>query len=134
MIASTTKTELANYFNSNVLELSRHIAKICPNSIIGNNMRYIDSVLHDKSHIYWSINLFVIKVLPYKEAIDRNDESFFLMKEYSKDFEGYDSYINKIFEFRDIWGQLSTHNKKMVFMYLQALCAIALSYFAISQC
>ena len=124
--------KLSKYFNSNILVLSRYLAQVCPTSFIATNIKYIEGMLYDKSHKYWTINLFVVKVLPYKEIIDKNDENFFLTKQYTKDFEGYDSYINKVFEFKDIWHSLNYHDKQMLFQYLQVLCVIALEYYKIA--
>lgn len=65
---------------------------------------------------------------PYRTQIDNGDISFFVEKDYSKDFEnhGYGDYImENINMLRDPVNQMSVENKAKTMKYIQNLCKIA---------
>ena len=119
-------------FNCILLDLAKNIATICPDSIIGRNIKDIDKVLRNSEHKSKFIDVFVTKILPYKKEIDAGNDDFFMSKtSYDEDFEGYESWTSKVFEFKSIWGKLKRDNKDLVIQFMQILCQLAQNYFII---
>lgn len=117
-------------FNSTILDLARNLATISPESLIGTNLRNIESVLNDPENKLKIIDIFVARVLQYKQQIDKGDENFFLNNTYSDQYGGNDQYVlDKIFEFKNIWATLSQADKQCVTQYMQILCMLAQEYF-----
>lgn len=65
---------------------------------------------------------------PYRSQIDKGDISFFVEKDYSKEFENH-GYGNDIMEYinmlRGPVNQMSVENKAKTMKYIQNLCKIA---------
>jgi hypothetical protein len=65
---------------------------------------------------------------PYKTKIDEGDITFFLTKDYAKEFENHGhvknilGYINMI---RDPIGEMGAENQKKTMKYIQNLCKIS---------
>ena len=116
-------------FNTVLYDLAISIADVCPNSIIGKNIGDVKKTINNKEYRTKFIEIFVAKVLVYKEKIDAGEESFFLSKSYEKDFEGNESQMHQIFEFKSIWSKLKHDNKELVKQYMQILCELAQNYF-----
>lgn len=120
-----------DYFNDTLIDLATNIADICPNSIIGDNIKLIKGIIKDPSNKTKILDIFVLKVLPYKPQIDNGDEEFFLRKSFDDDVSdlGDDSLSGKVFEFKNIWKGLKEENKQIVIQYMQILCTLAQDYF-----
>lgn len=117
-------------FNSTLLSLAFNISSICPNSIIGTNIKDIEKTINRKVNFTKFIDLFCIKVLQYKNEIDEGKESFFLGKDYKKDLEDHASdALNHVITMKSIWGDLSRENKNIVILNMQILCELAQQYF-----
>ena len=71
-------------FNDTLVDLAMNLADICPNSLVGNNINYIKREIKNPENREKFIGVFIIKVLPYKENIDKGDENFFMNKSYDK--------------------------------------------------
>jgi len=112
-----------------LIDLCRNIAEICPDSIVGANIKDVEKAINNQQNKLKIMDGFVAKVLKYKNEIDMGDENFFLSKSYDNDMEEHISFINKIFEFKTIWGQLKRENKDLVIQYMQLLCELAQRYF-----
>jgi len=126
--------EFVSDFNNILLDFTLNIAHICPNSLIGKNVSFVEKHINQlnnpKSNNYTKlIDLFVEKVLVYKDKIDAGDEDFFLKKEYDNDLNGQSDLIGKVFEFKSIWRTLTQENKDCVIQYMQILCKLAQNYF-----
>lgn len=121
--------EIINDFNLVLNELVVNLADVCPNSIIGKNIKDIKNVLNSSEYKTKFISIFVERVLQYKPEIDKGKDSFFLGKSYDNDLKGYESYANNIFEFKNIWNELKQDNKNVVIQYMQILCDYAQQYF-----
>ena len=132
---STTKDSLVNDFNNTLLDLINNIAYVCPDTIIGNNSNYIQSLLKNSENKTKFIEAFVARVLVYKPQIDAGDESFFLNKSYDEDIKDVNSsnmdLSSKVFEFKNIWKELNKENKDYIIQYMQLLCLLAQQYFMI---
>jgi len=120
---------LVSDFNSTLLDFSKSLAVVSPNSIIGKNIKDIEkAILYTESKNKF-IEIFIEKILIYKEKIDNKDESFFLDKSYNNDLENDASLMSKVFEFKDIWQGLSEQNKNIIFQYMSILCQLSQQYF-----
>lgn len=114
-------------FNNLLLDLIHNLNKICPNSIISNNMIFIEKFIKDEP--VKMIEAFISYVLKYKKQIDAGDEDFFLNHSYEKDIP--DKNFAKIFEFKDLWKKINKDNKKSIIIYMQYLCGLSEQYFKI---
>jgi len=119
-------------FNSTMVDFAKNIANIFPNSLIGNNLNLIISILNSKEHAtkHKIMHIFICKVLPYKSKIDEGDETFFLNKSFNDDTDDT-SILDNVFEIKSLWKILNEQNKKYVVQYMQLLCEIAQEYFSI---
>lgn len=132
-------------FNSTLLDFVNNIAAICPDSIIGANAKDICKAIDKPANERKFIEVFVGCVLIYKPQIDAGDDNFFLNKSYDEDLQNgqatlnknfeinskSDNMINKVFEFKTIWGKLNRTNKDIVIQYMKLLCELAQQYFEI---
>jgi hypothetical protein len=125
---SITADQLIFEFNSVSLDLVKNIAAICPNSLVGRNIKDIENAYKSLTRKNAFIETFVLKVLPHKQQIDEGNEDFFLKKDYSSDFEN-NELGSKVFEFKNIWKDLKPQNKNIVIQYMQILCKISQEYF-----
>ena len=104
-------------FNSTLIDFADQLSLVCPNSIISNNIDTIKSIL--KSHPKKIIELFIIYVLPDKEKIDIADHDYFLKKSYEDAAKDSGVPIQKVFEFKSIWIELTPENQNFVIQYMQ---------------
>jgi hypothetical protein len=121
--------DIMNDFNCTLLDLADNIAYVCPYSIIGNNIKDIHKTVRRLEKKNKLIEIFIVKILPYKDKIDEGDDAFFLGKSFNKDLDGDNSMINKVFEFKNIWTILKIENKTLLIQYMQLLCMLAQKYF-----
>ena len=128
-----TKTdEIINDFNNMLLSLILNIATVCPNSIVGTNIKDIEKHVRSPKNKIKFLDLFCVKVLQYKNEIDNGDEKFFMTKDYNddlKDSEG--NLLNHVVSMKSIWKDLSKENKDIVISYMQMLCELSLQYYMI---
>jgi hypothetical protein len=120
--------DIINDFNSTALTLINVIAMVCPKSTIGRNQSDIEKAIKNKQNRTKFIDIFVSKVLIYKDKIMSGNDSFFLTKEYDSDLDSND-HVSYVFEFKDVWQQLNRRNKDTVIQYMQILCLLSEQYF-----
>lgn len=127
-------------FNNLLLMLLKNIASVCPDSIIGRNIKDIDKTFKSALPVNKSkfMDIFIAKVLQYKPQIDSGNEDFFLKKKsYDDDLkdisDGQESWADTVFEFKTVWTQLKRENKDLVIQYMKILCELAQNYF-LSNC
>ena len=125
--------QIVSDFNCTVQDFATNLAEICPETIIGQNIKHFNKLINLKNNRYKFIEIFISKILQYKDKIDKGDESFFINKQYDTDLDNDKSLINKVFEFQNIWQKLSTKNKEFVIQYMQILCELAQNYFLIKD-
>ena len=123
--------QIVNDFNSTLMDLIKNVALIRPRSIVGRNVSTIEKIINQKNNKNKAIEIFVAKVLIYKDKIDKGDESFFMQKHYDKDLDGDQSLISSVFEFKKMWSELSQNNKNIVIQFMQLLCLLAQNYFMV---
>jgi len=125
-IYKMSKNQIVQDFNVMLIELANQITKLCPQSIIANNLNNIIDVT--QRYPLKIMEIFVIYVLKYKPQIDSGDENFFMNKSYDDDLKENNQMVSKIFEFKTIWVQLNKSNRLIVQQYMQYLCQLALTY------
>jgi hypothetical protein len=125
-IYKMSKNQIVQDFNVMLIELASQITKLCPQSIIANNLNNIIDVT--QRYPLKIMEIFVIYVLKYKTQIDAGDENFFMNKSYDDDLKENNQMVSKIFEFKTIWVQLNKANRLIVQQYMQYLCQLALTY------
>lgn len=122
-------SELIKYqteFNRCIIEFATNLSKVCPNSIIANNISYIKNIARE--YPTKLVEIFIVYVLKYKDKIDQGDDDFFMNNSYSE--VGNDqNTLSSIFEFKNTWKVLSIQNRNIVKQYMQYLCGIAQNYF-----
>ncbi len=118
-------------FNSVLSDLIRDIAYICPKSFLGQNEKFILNFIEMAKIKKRFIEMFMTKILPYKDKINRKDESFFLAKSYSKDINinNNESFTGYIFKLKDVWHTLTKENRDVVWQYMGILCDMALEHY-----
>lgn len=115
-------------FNNTLIDLCNGVAVVAPTSIVGKHIKDVCKMITNKQNKTKFIDIFVAKVLIYKDKIMAGDESYFLNKSYDKELESSD-HNNSVFEFKDIWSSLKPDNKNLVIQYMQILCLLAEKYF-----
>jgi len=122
--------QIINDFNNVLLSLALNIASVCPNSIIGTNIKDIEKSIIKSENFTKFIDLFSIKVLQYKPQIDEGSDSFFITKDYSKDLEDHaDVTLNDVISLKSVWNELKKENKEIVIFNMQMLCELSLQYY-----
>ncbi|VVU94327.1 hypothetical protein CPAV1605_49 [seawater metagenome] len=77
-----------------------------------------------------AIEQFIIHVLPYKDKIVANDESFFLNHdEASLLNDDNEESIMKALKFKELWSSISNNSKENLFKFFQVLIYYAEEYF-----
>jgi len=114
-------------FNEEALNFTIQMGQLLPSYPIAKNLDLIKSVM--KLRPKFIIEQFVLNVLKYKDQIDSNDENFFLENKFSDETKGDTDIISKVFEFKDVWKNLSSKNKQGIFQVMQVLCYYAQQYF-----
>lgn len=126
---NSTIKEIVNDFNNMLLDLTKNIASVCPNSIIGKNKGDITNALNNPSYFTKFIDIFVSNVLIYKKYIDNGDDKFFMNELDDQEIEDTGASADQIFKFKEIWQKLKQKNKDMVIQYMQILAELAQDYF-----
>ena len=123
--------QIVSDFNSLLLDLCRNVAHVCPDSMIGTNIEHIERAITkaygDERKKF--IEVFVCRILKYKDKIDAGDESFFLNKSYDDDLKDNQTIASQVFQFKTIWLQLNKDNRSMIIQYMQLLCELSQRYF-----
>ena len=126
---SVSKEEIVNDFNTLLLSLASNLAAVCPRSVIGANIGDVEKTIKNRANFYKFIDMFCIKVLPYRPQIDAGDETFFLKKDYEGDIKDVSEVsLNNIITLKSVWEELKHDNKNIVFMNMQYLCELASQY------
>ena len=110
-----------------------------PNSLIGNNLKLIISILNSKDTKHKVISIFICKILPHKKEVDiykkkmdegknKIDDEKKFIKLFENDIND-SNVVNHIFEIKSLWTQLNDSNKKYVIQYMQLLCEISQEYY-----
>lgn len=127
---------IINDFNQTILSLAQNIAYVCPNSIVGNNIKDIEKAFKKRENFTKFIDIFCIKVLKYKKEIDDGKDSFFMGKDYKDDLKDngvtddeISSQLDIVISIKSIWSQLKRDNKDIVIQNMQILCELAQIYF-----
>ena len=114
-----------------LLALAVNVADICPNSLIGNNIKHVKTIITTPKNKVELIMLFIEQVMPFKVEIKKREESFFM----DKKCDGLDSdMMSKIFEFRSIWASLKPENKKIFIDTMIILCEVAEEFEKTDEC
>lgn len=126
--------QLIKDFNDTLLSLAENLAVVCPNSIVSNNIKLVRIAINTPNNKVLFIETFILKILKYKNEIKKGDENFFLNKSYEDDLSGDNNkLLSYIFEFKSIWKNLNSQNKKTFIEYLSILCDLAEEYFLIIE-
>ena len=123
-------SELIIDFNNTLLSLAQNVAFVCPDSLIGTNIKDIERQIKKKENFRKFIDLFCVKVLQYKDKIDAGDETFFMNNSYENDLndQGSDA-LNHVISMKSVWSKLKQDNKEIVIMNMQILCELSQQYY-----
>jgi len=120
--------EVINDFNDTFMFMIKDIANVCPKSMVGTHQKDIEKLAKNKEKPTLLIDMFVMKVLKYKNEIKERKDTFFLSKSYDDDVESNAFLLHKILEFKSIWVDLKHENREIVFDYMNILCDLADAY------
>lgn len=75
-----------------------------------------------------TMTYFIQSVYPYKEQIQKKEDSFFLEKDYNTDVNKYVNDMNnsawaldRVLDLKNIWNELSDKNKETIWTYFNVL-------------
>lgn len=108
-------------FNNTLLTLLVNVANICPNSIVGNNLKEIQREFKKQSNFFKFIDFFCLNILKYKD----NFEMFF-----NTNNNNNTNKIEEILKLKSIWPQLTKENQNNVILYMNILCELSQIYFS----
>jgi hypothetical protein len=125
---SSQPTSMITIFNDHFIEFISDICNIFPDNIkilTAKNALIAIRKANPKIMPYiWDKYIST----PYKTKIDEGDISFFLEKDYAKEFENH-GHVNNILEYinmiRDPIGEMGAENQKKTMKYIQNLCKIS---------
>lgn len=122
----------------NFNKISRHLAlsmaDSCPYAKFGINKKIIKRIFETDSYRYKFIDMFTAKVLQYKDEIESGNEDFFLRKEYDEDLNDVEHgswIVSNMFQFKDIWTNLTDKDKNFVIEHMKLLCTLSQEYFVL---
>jgi hypothetical protein len=125
---SSQPTSMLTIFNDHFIEFITDICNIFPDNVkiltAKNALIAIRKANPKILPFIWSKYIST----PYKAQIDEGDITFFLNKDYAKEFENHGhvknilDYINMI---RDPIGEMGAENQKKTMKYIQNLCKIS---------
>lgn len=121
--------QIIDDFNNTFLFMVKDLANVCPNSILGSSITDIEKFIIKPKNRKLFINIFVTKILKYKDQLQKREEGFFLDKSYDNDVDSDSFLIRKVMEIKSIWVTLKSENKAVVFDYMNMLCDLAQQYF-----
>jgi hypothetical protein len=126
---SNQPTSMLTIFNDHFAEFLTDICNIFP-----DNVKILSAknalIAIRKANPKILVNIWIKYVAtPYKTQIDNGDISFFLEKDYAKEFENHGhvgnilNYINII---RDPIGEMGSNNQAKTMKYIQNLCKLSM--------
>ena len=122
--------EIITDFNNMLLSLAQNVASVCPESVIGTNIKDIERQITKRDNFNKFIDLFCIKVLQYRKEIDSGDESFFMSKDYRTDLSDQEGdALNHVISMKSVWKDLKQENKEIVMFNMQMLCELTEQYY-----
>ena len=124
----TTKTSLEDtikYFNSTMLALVVNVAEVCPMSQPAQNLKKIKKAFNTLGNRSTFLDVFVDKLLTFKDRIDKRDDTFFLEKHFQNEHEDILEFIAEI---NILWPTLIETNKNIVWDHLDILYMLAQEY------
>lgn len=120
---------ITNDFNNLLISLARSIATVCPKSVVGTYIKDIEKSIKNKQNFVKFIELFCVKVLKYKSAIDSGNDDFFINKDYAEDLDNANTYFDYVISLKSIWHELKPENKEIVKQYMRILCELCQQYY-----
>ena len=125
---SSQPPTILTIFNNHFIEFVTDICNIFP-----DNVKILSAknalVAIRKANPKVLVKIWVKYVAkPYKNQIENGDLSFFIDKDYAKEFENH-GHVNNILEYiniiREPIKEMSTGNKEKTMKYIQNLCKIS---------
>jgi len=130
--------EIVSSFNTTALEFVSQLKKICPHSLIANNVDALESIMNNKASERKVLDQYALHVLKYKGQIDSYDEDFFMNNDFTAEASNALGELDKkpnvgsittlICELKDMWKTVESDNKRKVFDYLRVLSYYAQEY------
>jgi len=134
--------DIVREFNETAITFIKAISKICPHSLIMQNIDLVERVLDKMDYdpdLKELKELFIVQfaynVLEYKQQIDNYDETFFMSSHFADEVHNKAktnnpqlSILDIVDKIKDVWGTLTPENKNNVFEYMQVLCYYAQEY------
>lgn len=122
-------TEIVTEFNKTFLTFIGQMAEIKnQNIIVPDTYSHAETIIMQDN--FKIIDIFVIHVLPHKDKIMSDDESYFLNnQEIDNKYKNEIHIIEKIMEFKKLWLVITSDEKDVVKSYLKLLCIYTSNYF-----
>lgn len=109
--------KLLNDFRDLFISFLQNMYILCPNTVLTHNKTIIESFIKQKINIV--MDIYIKKVLIYKNDFNKNPELFISTHNFEEDLKEFkDVKLDQIFIFRNIWNQLNNDNKKIIIQFI----------------
>ncbi len=128
MSSLKNKVEVLNFFKQNLLKFLDALSALLPNE---QDIIMLRVMFETHIPIESAMQTFSIRILPYREMVEKRDDRFFL--ECTDVFAGIRK--DKVSYFKDLWQSptLSAENRKTLWDWFTVFLKLAIRYSAMEQ-
>jgi hypothetical protein len=127
MSSLKNKVEVLNFFKQNLLKFLDALSTLLPNE---QDIIMLRVMFETHIPIESAMQTFSIRILPYKEMVEKRDDRFFL--ECTDVFAGIRK--DKVSYFKDLWqSNLSQENRKTLWDWFTVFLRVAVRYNSLDQ-
>ena len=114
-------------FRDLFISFLQNIYILCPNTVLCHNKNIIESFIKQKTKII--LEIYIKKVLIYKNDFNKNPELFISTHDFSNDLQEFkDISLDQVFMFKNIWNNLNDDNKKIIIQFINYFNQLAEKY------
>ena len=121
MSSMKNKVEILNFFKQNLLKFLDALSALLPNE---QDIIMLRVMFETHIPIESAMQTFSIRILPYKDMVEKRDDRFFL--ECTDVFAGIRK--DKVSYFKDLWPTLSIENRKTLCDWFTVFLKLAMRY------
>ena len=112
-----SKEKVLNDFRDLFISFLQNMYILCPNTVLTHNKSVIESFIKQKINIV--MDIYIKKVLIYKNEFNKNPELFISTHDFQQDLQEFKEVnLDQIFIFKNIWNQLNNDNKKIIIQFI----------------
>lgn len=112
-----SKDKILNDFRDLFISFLQNMYILAPNTILTHNSSIIESFIKQKINIV--MDIYIKKVLIYKNEFNKNPELFISTHDFQQDLQEFKEVnLDQIFIFKNIWNKLNNDNKKIIIQFI----------------